>query len=64
MTGGLEHLCCEEKLRVLRLFSLQKIRLQKDLIVAFQYLGGPIRKMGTGFLQGPVMLAQGAMVLN
>jgi len=46
MIRGLEPLCCEERLRELELFSLQKGRLQGDLIVAFQNLTGPIEKMG------------------
>jgi len=35
MIRGLEHLCCEEGLRELRLLSLEKKRLWRDLIVAF-----------------------------
>jgi len=49
MIRGLQHLSYEERLRELGLFNLEKRKLQRDLIEAFQHLRGVIRKMGTGF---------------
>ncbi|GAB0204649.1 mitochondrial enolase superfamily member 1 [Grus japonensis] len=58
---GLEHLSCEDRLRELGLFSLEKRRLWGNLIVAYQYLKGPTGKMVRDCLSGNVVTGQGVM---
>jgi len=41
------------------LFRLEKRRLRGHLIVAFQYLKEPTKKLEMEFLQGQVVIAQG-----
>lgn len=54
MIRGLEYLCCENRLRELWLFRLEKKRLQGDLRAAFQYLKGSTGKLARDFLYGQV----------
>ena len=64
MIRGLGHLLCEDRLRELELFSMEKRRLRGDLIVAFQYLNGAYRKAGEGlFTRADSDKMRGIMVL-
>jgi len=48
MIRGMERLSYEERLRELGLFSLEKRRLQEDLLTVFQYLKEACKKAGEG----------------
>ena len=64
MIQGLEHLCYEDRLRELGLFSLEKRGGRGDLIVAYQYLKGPTGKLVRDCLSGSVVTGQGVMGLS
>jgi len=50
LTCGWEHISCEEGLRKLGLFSLEKRKHQGDLTAAFHYIMGPYKQEGDQLL--------------
>lgn len=57
----IEHFSCSEKLRELRVFSLEKRRLRGNLV---EHLKSSCKKAWADFLVGPVVIGLEVMVLN
>lgn len=64
MIGRLDHPSYEEKLRGLRLSSLEKRRLQGNLIVIFHSLKEHYKKGKDTIFSRPFVIRQGVIVLN
>lgn len=64
MIKWLEHFCCEDRLRELRLFLLEKRRIWEDLVAFFKYIKVPYWKHGEILLPRYVVTGQETIVLN
>jgi len=64
MIRGLQHFSCEERLRELGLFSLEKRRLRGHLNAARQYLKGACKKAAEGLLTRRVVIGHGVMAVS
>jgi len=64
MMRGLERLSCEERRREVGLLNLKKRRLRGDLINAYKYLKGGVRRMGPNSFQWCSVTGQGATGTN
>jgi len=64
MIQEMEHLPCEDRLRELGVFCLEKRRLWGDLRAVFQYVKRTVRGKGTDSLAGSVVTGQWEMVSN
>lgn len=61
MITGLEHLCCEGRLRGMGLLNLENAS-REDLTAAFQYLKAACMEAGEG--QGHIVIGEGEFVLR
>jgi len=64
MVRGLEQLSCEDRLRNSGFFSLEKKKLQEDLIADFQYLKVSYKHDRDQLFMWDIEIGQGRSLLN